>query len=259
MKIDETFEVRDARRKEMFRVDDAYLNGYARLCGMNATGVYLCLCRHSDRNQESFPSVLIMAEKLGISRDSVMRGIKKLIEWNIIAKERERREDATWLHNRYTLLDRSVWKPKPSSSQLLGHPSSKLGGSQVANEAQSQVAHSDLKDTHSKGTHKKDTHPTSVETSSTRVASPSKKKKEVVNPGSGKIYMELVQWAENRRGSPFLKQRISKQFKAFTIAQDNGITIEGMKGRWVDMERDKFWSVRGYDWMDVVNSFNRKG
>lgn len=150
--MEDKFEVRDHRNKQMFRVDDEYLNGYAKLCGVNATLVYLCLCRHADRYQESFPSVTLMAEKTGVSRDSVIRGIKMLIEWNIISKERERKENAQWLNNRYVLLDKSVWKNKPSSTQQ--------HGSQVAhsvepsrNDGQNQVAHSDTKVTHKKDTH----------------------------------------------------------------------------------------------------------
>lgn len=160
------FDVRDMRSKEQFRVDDEYLNGYARICGPNATLVYLCLCRHSDRNQESFPSIEGMAEKTGISRDSVMRGIRMLIEWGIIAKRRERRKDQTWLNNRYLLLDKSVWKPKPSSSQQHGVPKSQIEPTQVAHSDLTQVAHSDTKEIHKnvstheiqKDTHTKETH-----------------------------------------------------------------------------------------------------
>jgi len=79
MTENDQFLVRSLRNKQHFIVDDAYLNGYAKLCGPNATLVYLCLCRHADRHQESFPSVQLMAGKTGISRDSVMRGIKKLL------------------------------------------------------------------------------------------------------------------------------------------------------------------------------------
>lgn len=143
--MDNKFEVRDRRDKAMFRVDDEYLNGYSKLCGPNASLVYFCLCRHADIDQECFPSVNLMAEKLGISRDSVMRGIKELIKWNIISKERERKDDAKWLNNRYVLLDKKVWKSKPSSCAQLG--------SQVANEGKSQVAVSDSKVTHIKVTH----------------------------------------------------------------------------------------------------------
>lgn len=150
----ETFEVRDHRNKSMFRVDDEYLNGYSKLCGTNATLVYLCLCRHADRHQESFPSVELMSTKLGVSRDSIMRGIKKLIEWNIIQKHRKRRENAQWLNNTYVLLDKSVWKPKPSSYKQHGEAKSQIEDSQVANEGKSQVAVSDTKVSHKKETHK---------------------------------------------------------------------------------------------------------
>jgi hypothetical protein len=142
----------------MFRVDDEYLNGYSKLCGPNATMVYLCLCRHADRHQESFPSVKTMSEKTGISPRSVIRGIQTLIEWNIISKERERRSDATWLNNRYVLLDKSSWKPKPSATEACGQDAS-----QVPNEAEpsatagkSQVPQGHTKVSHKKDTHKKD-------------------------------------------------------------------------------------------------------
>lgn len=154
----DNFEVRDSRKKEMFRVDDEYLNGYSKLCGTNATLVYLCLCRHADRNQESFPSVNGMAEKLGIGRMSVIRGISTLIDWNIISKIRERRKDATWLNNRYILLDKSVWNPKPSTTQGHGVSKYQIETIQVPNEGGSQVPHVDTKVTHKKETHTKETH-----------------------------------------------------------------------------------------------------
>jgi DNA-binding transcriptional ArsR family regulator len=186
---DKNLEIRDNRNKSMFRMDDEYLNGYARLCGTNATLVYLCLCRHADRHQESYPSVQTIAEKIGISRDSVMRGIKSLIEWNIITKERERRESAKWLNNRYTLLDKSVWKPKPSSTQQ-HRAKSQIEGSQVANQGKSQVAHSDTKDTHinTKDTHTKDT----AETSSADVPLIIKEF-ESINPAVKRMYGNKTQ------------------------------------------------------------------
>lgn len=150
--MSEIFEVRDHRNKAMFRVDDEYLNGYSKLCGVNATMVYLCLCRHADRHQESFPSVKLMAEKTGISDRSVIRGISTLIEWNIISKERERKEDAKWLNNRYVLLDKSVWKPKPHDTES--------SGSQVTEKTEPHATEgkSHMPQVHTKVTHIKDTH-----------------------------------------------------------------------------------------------------
>lgn len=72
-------------------------------------------------------------------------------------------------------------------------------------------------------------------------------------------YWELIKWAEKRRGAPFLKQSVTKQFKAFAIAKTNGIKPPDLLKRWDEMAEDKFYSERGFDWMDVVQSFNRKG
>lgn len=154
--MEKNFVVRDTRRKEKFQIDDEYLNGYAKLCGTNATLVYLCLCRHADyHTQECFPSVKMMADKLGISRDSVMTGIKNLLEWNIILKERVRNpNNAKWINNSYTLLDKSVWKEKPSRFEQPGIAKSEIEASQVGNKGKSQVAVVDCKDTHKD----KDTH-----------------------------------------------------------------------------------------------------
>lgn len=140
-------------------VDDAYLNGYAQLCGANATLVYLCLCRHADRNQESFPSIELMSGKIGISRDSVMRGIKELVRWSIVRKERSRKKNQQWLNNTYFLLDKSEWKPKSQVAVSDMESQVANGGVAKSQMEHSQVAVSDTKDTQYQGnTVKKETH-----------------------------------------------------------------------------------------------------
>lgn len=78
-----------------------------------------------------------------------------------------------------------------------------------------------------------------------------------VKKATGKT-QELLKWAESRRGSPFFKQSHLKQLRAFRVAKDNGLHSEELKNRWIEFEKDKFWSSKGYDWMDVVMSFNKK-
>lgn len=108
----EVFEIRDIRKKEQFVVDDAYLNGYARICGIYATGVYVALCRHADiSNQSCFPSISLITRKLGISRRQVIRALQVLEDWNII-----RRERTEGRKNRYWLIDTKHWK-KTSAPQ----------------------------------------------------------------------------------------------------------------------------------------------
>jgi len=103
------FEVRDLRIKEKFFVDDLYLNGYAKKCGIYATGVYLSLCRHANKEQTCWPSYKKMAEELKISIKQVGRSIKILEEQNIIKKIRIAKK----LNNRYLLLDKSEWTNSP--------------------------------------------------------------------------------------------------------------------------------------------------
>jgi biotin operon repressor len=101
----ELFEVRDMRHKEKFQIDDAYLNGWAKLCGVYATGVYVSLCRHADKEQKCWPSLDKMAEELAISKTQVRRAIKILVEHNIIKVKRLGKK----LNNRYYLVDKSEW------------------------------------------------------------------------------------------------------------------------------------------------------
>jgi len=105
------FKVRDLRKKDQFKIDDIYLNGYARICGVNATLVYLSLCRHAEfESQKAFPSQNKIGFELGISVASVKRGIKKLAEYNVISIEKEKME-GKFSNNVYYLLDKSEWKP----------------------------------------------------------------------------------------------------------------------------------------------------
>jgi hypothetical protein len=105
----EKFEVRDLRIKEKFFIDDLYLNGYAKKCGIYATGVYLSLCRHANKDQQCWPAEKTIAEELNISPKQVGRVIKILEKFNIIRKKRVGKK----LNNRYSLLDKSEWTDSP--------------------------------------------------------------------------------------------------------------------------------------------------
>ncbi len=104
--------IRDLRDK-YFQIDDEYLNGYAKLCGINATGVYLSICRHADK-QQCFPSKKLISNELAISERAICSALKKLEEWNIIGiEEQGRKEDGSFKNKLYTLLDKNHWKSKP--------------------------------------------------------------------------------------------------------------------------------------------------
>ena len=103
-KTEVEFEVRD-RREGMYQMDDAYLNGWAKKCGIYATGVYNVLCRHAGKNQSCFPSVKLIADKLDVSERQVSRAIKALEAHKIVEVER-----VTGGKNKYWLTDKNEWR-----------------------------------------------------------------------------------------------------------------------------------------------------
>jgi len=110
-----TFKIRDLRHKQKFMIDDKYLNGFARYCGPDATLVYIILCRHANfYTQTAFPSQQLIADRLGITMHRIRRGIKNLMEYNIIHVSQERSANGRFSKYIYTLIDKSRWiKPIP--------------------------------------------------------------------------------------------------------------------------------------------------
>ncbi len=105
------FKVRDLRQKDQFKIDDKYLNGYAKILGVYSTAVYTSLARHAEFNsQKAFPSEKLIAEEHNITERCVRNEIKKLKFTNIIAVKKERSNKGQWLNNLYILLDKSEWK-----------------------------------------------------------------------------------------------------------------------------------------------------
>lgn len=131
-------------------MDDEYLNGYAKLCGINATGVYLSLCRHANKEQRCFPSKKLIAEELAISERSVYTALKTLEIQHIIKIEQQgRKEDGSFKNLVYTLLDKKVWTDKPSATGAVG----KKRQSPSANDDTTRRQQVPNKETHINQTH----------------------------------------------------------------------------------------------------------
>jgi hypothetical protein len=147
----------DKRKKEKFMVDDEYLNGMAKLCGWQGTIVYNSLCRHSNINQESFPSVKMMSDQHNVGRNTIFKGIDALESRKVIKVEKKRTKGGQWLNNTYILLDKSEWDysqvpVEDTACQVpVGYQPSPCGGL-------NQVPVEDTKETHSKGNTLKETH-----------------------------------------------------------------------------------------------------
>lgn len=155
--MEEKKRVIDKRKKEKFMVDDEYLNGMAKLCGWQGTIVYNSLCRHANAEQESFPSIKLMAEQHNVSRPTIFKGITNLENRKVISIKKKRTKDGKWLNNSYTLLDKTEWDYSQvnvvdtvSQVNVATQPSQR-GLPDVVNVV-------DTKETHSEGNTYKETH-----------------------------------------------------------------------------------------------------
>ncbi|MCK9597071.1 helix-turn-helix domain-containing protein [Candidatus Pacearchaeota archaeon] len=120
----EQIKIRDKRNKEWFVIDNAYLNGYAKIFGAIGTAIYISLCRHANNEtQECFPSQELIAKELGITDRTVRSYIKKFEDWKLIFIKRGKNPKTQKnLNNSYTLLDKSQWKKKPQEIISSGLP-----------------------------------------------------------------------------------------------------------------------------------------
>lgn len=149
------FKIRDLRKKDQYKIDDQYLNGYARIFGPTTTAVYNSLSRHAEfHTQEAFPSEELIAEEHGIGVKSVQRSIKQLKGANIIKVERVKRQ-GKWLNNLYSLVDKSEWL-KPEDIKTLWRTRRHYSPKPQDIKAQSIGHYDPIKDTNSKDTHIKD-------------------------------------------------------------------------------------------------------
>lgn len=96
---------RDFDGEQFFIKDNLFVDCYTKLCGWKASVVYDCLCRHSNKQQKAWPSISTMAKESNLCTRSIIRGLKDLLDWNIIATEEVRGR-----HNTYILLHKTEWK-----------------------------------------------------------------------------------------------------------------------------------------------------
>ncbi len=100
-KNNETFKRGDLRDKDQFKIDDKFLNEYAKYVGIYAVGVYASLCKHAQfKFQKTFPLVKKIAEELDISLSKVLYSLWVLESFNIIKRH----------ENRYDLIHKKYWK-----------------------------------------------------------------------------------------------------------------------------------------------------
>lgn len=111
-RFEKQFEVRDRRSRDKFFIDDSFIDGgYSKECGQAATLVYFSLCRHANTDQRCWPSLTRIMDQHGMSKSTVLRAIRTLEAWNIIAVVRKKDpKTKRQMTNVYDLLNESEWK-----------------------------------------------------------------------------------------------------------------------------------------------------
>lgn len=72
-----------------------------------------------------------------------------------------------------------------------------------------------------------------------------------------RVRKELLEWSIQRRGGGKFVN-VAKQMKAFQLMSKAGIPLSKLKNRWGELERDKFYKDKGFDWMTVYSSFDKR-
>ena len=104
------FKIRDLRRKTQYKIDDDYIDKYARILNVYVTAVYNSLSRHAEfYSQKAFPSERLIAEEHNITERTVRNAIKLLRMADIIDVGKERGRQGKWANNVYFLKDKSEW------------------------------------------------------------------------------------------------------------------------------------------------------
>jgi hypothetical protein len=108
-------EVRDIRY-DYHRIDNIFIDKWARLCGVYAGMVYLSLCRHANyESQSCFPSGRLISDELNISLTMVKRGIAILEYYGLIKVDR-----TSGVKNIYWLIKSEKWKKDPKEFFKVG-------------------------------------------------------------------------------------------------------------------------------------------
>lgn len=91
-----------------FKVDNIFIDTYAKELGHIASIIYISIKRHANREDASWPSYKLISEELGISERTVIRHIGELEKYGLIYKDKNRRK-GQWDHNVYYITERESW------------------------------------------------------------------------------------------------------------------------------------------------------
>lgn len=226
--------------------------------------VFFWLCYHADGDGICFPSRSVLTKEANLSMKTVDRAIKTLINKGFITKTIRK----NGIENTSNLYQINLLGGRGGSPIVtLGSPTSATVTIPIELKEYTEKEFSEissLKEIPNITSNSKkqrmnkynernssDSDEPSIDLDSRELTDPNKAEK-----GGIDKYKAMMAWATERRGFPFSTHL--KQYKAFKMAKESDISPARLKERWIDFESDAFRKKVGWDWMDVVTSFNKK-
>jgi hypothetical protein len=79
-----TDELRDARERGWFHIDNVIVDEYLPRIGVTAFAVYACIVRHADASRDAFPSYTKLQKEVRTGRHQVAEAIKKIVDAGLV-------------------------------------------------------------------------------------------------------------------------------------------------------------------------------
>lgn len=217
---------------------------HLRTLSLGARALYVEFCSFSDAHGICFPSRKVLAEHIQMSEDSVDRFIYELVNAGLLTKTSRKEKNGGYSSNLYQIM-------------ILPMPPGRMGDATPPRADTDTPSRVDAALTI----------PTSLTINTANADSlkiteekldkdgevrPPKKSQRAVNAQ----YEALLQWAEKRRGFPFVNR--AKQYAALKKARESGISPARLKQRWMDLENEEWRKENGFDWGSDVSSFDKR-
>lgn len=102
--------VYDREVYNFFIINNKFIAEYGKILKPKGIAIYNALKMHANKDGYCFPEQERIAELIGVHRNSIKSGVKKLESLNIIEVIVERKHNGSFRNHAYFLNDPSVWK-----------------------------------------------------------------------------------------------------------------------------------------------------
>lgn len=243
-KREETFDVADeSGDRKYFTIVPNYILNHSTLYDRE---VYIQMKRIAGEGGRCWASRTTLAKRCGMSVRKLDASLKYLLEHDWIRKVGTRKvagqEGGLQMVYEYQVVD--IWKKNVSFYEQGG-----AGGALPLAKGVQEVHQGGAG-----GAHKEE--PVLIRKSETEfrvVPEDDQRTPDRLPKKTRDAYLAMIKWAEQQRGFPFREN--GKQMKALALGKKYGLKAEQLKEKWIEFEGQPFWVEKGFDWMNVVKSF----